>query len=214
MLKFMYVAKRKPTLTPEAFIKRWRQHATLAMSLPFWKNMLLYVHTDPIRPAPISGVSLDYDAVSYTVARDDSLFTNPSPDAAANAQTMLDDETETFAAPIPPCSLIVEEEVLKKGGPGGVTAFLFFNDLGSGEAVASAYAGSRKLSRVVLNRVRKDLKMSEKPMLAYKAAVEVSAADVETLTAALDPSDKGAWRKANLAVIGREAVLWDKISQP
>jgi len=103
MLKFIYLAKRKPTLTPEAFIKRWRQHGALAMSLPFWHNMLLYVHADPIRPAPILGASLEYDAVAYTVARDDSLFTKPSPEAAANAQTMLDDEAETFAAPIHLC---------------------------------------------------------------------------------------------------------------
>jgi hypothetical protein len=182
------------------------------MSLPFWRNMLLYVHADPIRPAPIPGASLEHDAVAYTVARDDSLFTKPSPDAAADVQRMLDDEAETFAAPVPPVSLMVEEHVLKKGAPGGVTAFLFLNDLGTGQAVANTYAGARNASRVVLNRVRDDLKMSDKPLLHYKAVVEVAAADVETLKAVLDPSDKGAWRKADLAVIGREAILWDKIS--
>ena len=93
------------------------------------------------------------------------------------------------------------------------TAFLFFNDLRSGAAVASAYAGGPNASRVVLNRVRDDLKMAEKPLLPYKAVVEVAAADVQTLIGVLDSSDKGAWRKANLTVIGREAILWDKISQ-
>ena len=85
MLKFMYLAKRKPTLSPEAFTARWRQHGALAMSLSFWRNMLLYVQADPIRPAPIPSASGDYDAVAITKAQDDSLFTNPSAESGADA---------------------------------------------------------------------------------------------------------------------------------
>lgn len=216
MLKFMYLAKRKPSLTPEGFTARWRQHGALAMSLPFWGNMLRYVQADLIRPVPIPGASADHDAVALTLAKDDKLFRNPSAEDAANAQLMLEDEAETFSAPIPPVALMVDEKILRNVGRGGTTAFLFFNEIGAANSVAEAMARAQNgetADRVVVNRVCDDLKMSDKPLLSYKAVVEISASDVEKLKAVLDPGEKASWRKADLTVIARETVLWDKVSE-
>ena len=213
MLKFMYLAKRKPTHTPESFIKRWRQHGELAISMPMWINTLLYIQADPIRPIPIAGASSDYDAVAYTVMRNEDLFRNPSPDAANSVEILLKDESETFAAPIPPVSIMVHEDVLKKGPPGGVTAFLFFDDPKRAESVGKSYAGNAKATRVVVNRKRDDLKMSEEQLLSYEAVVEVATRDVASLQAVLTDDAEAPWRKADLAVITREAILWDKLSE-
>jgi hypothetical protein len=211
MLKFMYFAKRKPGFTPETFTPRWRQHGALAMSLPMWNNMALYIQADTIRPVPIAGASSEYDGFSYAVARDERLFTNPSPDDTANVQRLLNDELETFEAPIPPVLMFVDDEILKKGAPGGVTACLAFKDLGKAETIAKAYASKPKASRVVLNRVREDMKMADMKV-SYTATVEISAADVDSLKSVLDV-DGAPWRKADLAVVAREAILYNKISE-
>ena len=211
MLKFMYFAKRKPGFTPETFIPRWRQHGALAKSLPMWRNMALYIQADTIRPVPIAGASSEYDGFSYAVARDEQLFKNPSPDDAANVKRLLNDELETFEAPIPPVLMFVDDEILRKGAPGGVTACLAFNDLRKAEAVAKSHAGKPKATRVVLNRVRADMKMPDMKV-SYTATVEISAADVDGLKSVLD-ADGASWRTADLAVIAREAILDDKISE-
>lgn len=211
MLKFMYFAKRKPGFTPETFIPRWRQHGALAMSLPMWRNMTLYIHADTIRPVPIAGASSEYDGFSYGVARDEQLSKNPSPDDAANVQRLLNDELETFEAPIPPILMFVDEEILKKGAPGGVTACLTFNDLRKAEVVAKAYASQPKATRVVLNRVRADMKMADMKV-SYTATVEISAADVDGLKTVLE-ADGAPWRTADLTVIARETILYNKISE-
>jgi len=205
-MKFMYLTKRLPSLTPEGFSARWRQHGKLAMSLPFWKNMLRYVQADVLRPSPISGTSQDFDGVAMTVARDDSLFTKPSADNADNVKIMLKDEEETFGGPIPDVMLMVHEDVIRDAGPADVTAFLFFNDVGQARTVADGLAAQgEKPDRVVVNRVRDDLKASATPKLHYKAIVEAACTSAEKLKAALGDS----WRKADLAVVTREAILCD-----
>lgn len=211
MLKFMYFAKRKPGFTSETFIPRWRQHGALAMSLPMWRNMALYIHADTIRPVPISGASSDYDGFSYAVARDERMFKSPAPEDTANIQRLLNDELETFEAPIPPVLMFVDDQVLKKGAPGGVTACLAFNDLKKAEGVAKSYASKPKATRVVLNRVRPDMKMADMKV-SYAATVEISAANVDDIKAILE-ADGAAWRTADLAVIARETILDDKLSE-
>jgi hypothetical protein len=209
MLKFMYFAKRKHNFTPETFIPRWRQHAALAMSLPMWRNMALYVHADTIRPVPLVGASSEYDGFSYAVARDEQLFKTPSSSEAADVQRMLDDELETFDGPIPAGLMFVDAEMLKNGTPGGVTACLAYNDFQKAEAVAKTYAGKPNAARVVLNRVRADMKMPG-TKVSYAATVEISAPDVDSLKTMLE-TDGAPWRSADLAVVAREAILHDKM---
>ncbi len=206
-MKFMYLTKRLPSLTPEGFSARWRQHGKLAMSLPFFKNMLRYVQADVLRPSPIPGTSLDFDGVSLTVARDDSLFTKPSPDNAENVKIMLKDEEETFDGPIPDVMFFVHEDVIRNVGPADVTAFLFFNDVAKAQSVADSLSNQgEKPDRIVVNRFRDDLKASQTPKLHYKAMVEAACTSVDKLKAAMA---NDTWRKADLTVVAREAILAD-----
>ena len=126
MFKFFYLANRKPDFTPETFVPRWRQHGQLAMSLPFWRRVLYYMQADVIRPVPISGASSDYDGVSYFLAGDDDLFTNPSEEDIENIQVLLEDELKVFRAPVSPMSLVLEERGVRSGARGGTTAYLCF----------------------------------------------------------------------------------------
>jgi hypothetical protein len=210
MLKFMYLAKRKPGFTPEDFRLRWRQHGALAMTLPLWRNMALYIQADTIRPVPIAGASGEYDGFSYAVARDERAFKNPSPQEIADVKRLADDELETFEGPIPPIMMFVDDQVLKKGGPGGVTACLAFKDFEAAASVAKSYANKPTASRVVLNRVREDMIMPGSNV-PYRGTVEISAGDLEGLKNVL-ASDNG-WRAAAVAIVAAETILDDKLSE-
>jgi hypothetical protein len=208
MFKFAYLAKRNPNLTADGFMARWRRHGALAMSNKLWADMLLYVQADPIRPTPIAGASGDFDAVCYAVAKDEKSLTLPPPEEMDSVRAILNDELETFSGSIIPVSLPLAEKVLKKGPAGGVTAFLFFKDRNAAQAAATAYAAAAQTSRVVMNEARTDI-MTEGRTLPYKALVEVAAPQLEPLKAAIGDDAKAPWRSADLAVIAKEAVLWD-----
>jgi hypothetical protein len=209
VIKFIYYAKRKPSLTAETFPPRWRQHGALAMSMPSWRNMLLYIQADAVRPPPLAGLSGEFDGFCYAFTRSQGLFNPGSPEDQANTQRVLNDELETFEGPIRPVLLFVDDEVLVEGPPGGVTAGLAFNDPERAAAVASHYAGRPGAARVVLNRVREDMSIVALSV-PYKAVVEIAAADEQSLVSMLGA--EGRWREADVAVVARENVLWNEIS--
>ncbi len=212
-MKFMYLAKRKPGFTPDEFVRRWRMHGAVGLSTSFSRHMLLYVQAEVIHPVPIAGASDEHDAVAYLIVHDDAFLAAPGPDDAAGNETMLADELETFSGPIPPVMIFVDEQVLKAGGPGGVTAFLYFVDPARGEPVAEHYRKRDDATRVVLNTERADMALpGSEPVLPYTAIVEVSARDLTTLERILPPGDAEPWRSADLTVVTREAVLWDRVS--
>jgi len=212
MIKLLYLEKRPPGLTRDGFIKRWRKHGALGMSTAFWRHALVYVQAEPITATPIPGVSQDFDAVAY-LSYDDAAFAEPftAQDNAESAM-MMKDEDETFAVPTTGVSFWLEEERLKDAEPGGVTAFLFFNDAVAGREVAEHYQGAGNVNRVVMNRKRNDIQLgSFKLIYSYQAVVEVSAISLDALKQVLSEG-KAAWKKSDLAVVAREAVLWDRLS--
>jgi len=208
MFKFAYLAKRNPSLTPDRFMARWRRHGALAMGNALWDDMLVYVQADPIRPAPLDGASNEFDAVCYAMSKDEKALTPPPPDQMEGVMAILNDELETFSGSIMPVSLPLTEKVLKKGPVGGVTAFLFFKDLQTAQATANTLAAAPGISRAVLNETRNDI-MTEGRTLPYAALVEIAAPQLDLLTAALGTNAKAAWKLADLAIIAKEAVLWD-----
>ncbi len=208
MFKFAYLAKRNPNLTPDRFMARWRRHGALAMSNALWDDMLLYVQADPIRPAPIAGASSEFDAVCYAMSKDEKALTPPPPDQMEGVMAILNDELETFSGSIMPVSLPLTEKVLKKGPAGGVTAFLFFKDMKTAETTAKTLAAAPGISRAVLNEARNDI-MTEGRTLPYTAIAEISAPQLDQLKAAIGTDANAPWKSADLAVIAKEAVLWD-----
>lgn len=213
MIKLIYLAKRKPGFTPDEFTRRWRMHGARGMSVSMWRHAVGYVQAEPIRPAPIAGGSEEYDAVACYMVRDEA-FTAPPilpDDADANAM-MAADELETFSGPIMPVGLFVNEEVLKAGVLGGTSAWLFFGDEGKAREVAKRFAGAPGLNRLICNVKRTDEALGGlQGGLPYSAVVEVAAMDLPSLRTILAQTGDDVFKAVDVAVITREAVLWDRM---
>lgn len=209
MLKLIYLARRKPGFTFDDFVRRWRMHGAKGMAGSFWRHALGYVQAEPIRPAPMAGASEDFDAVAYLLLRDDAFAVPPDvPEAMAIAQ----DELETFSAPIPTTSLWVDEERIEDGELGGKTAFLFFASAARAREVAERARAAGGLKRIVLNRRRDDGPLGPGAnTLPYEAIVELSASDLPALAAVVGRDGRGLLSEADVAVVTREAVLWDRL---
>ena len=203
-MKLIYLATRKPGFSADDFTRRWRMHGAVAMSTPFWRHALCYVQAEVARPVTLAGASGAYDGVAYLTLKA-SAFTAPrTPEDEASSQTLLEDEKHTFAGPIPQVSLWVEEEPIKPGEPGGMTAFLFFHDAAKARRTAEGLRHESRLNRVTLNT--KGAAGHFPSTLPYGAVVEISAFSPEIL-AKVAQEMLGA---ADLAVVTRECVLWDR----
>lgn len=210
MLKLIYLAKRKPGLTFDEFVCRWRKHGALGMSLPLWRFALGYVQAEPIRPAPLAGASDAFDAIAcYMVA--DSMFTDMTDDDMPGALAMAEDELETFSGPIPDVSLWVNEERVKPGELGGTTAYLFYTDPASAREIAERSRDAAGLNRVVLNLRDDESHGPGASTLPYAAVVECAAPDLSTLASSVCIGGANLLTDADLAVVTREAVLWNRL---
>ena len=205
MNKLIYLARRNPGLSRERFVARWRKHGALAMSLGLWRHMAGYVQASVLHPAPIRGASVDYDAVGVLWYKDDALK-DPVAADAPDMQVMAQDEPQTFSALVRPGSLVGEEEVLKTSGSGRSTAYLFFNDVAEARAAAEEATASHATHRVAITLA---WPIAERG-LPYRAVVDVSAEDVAGLKA-LFGADGLSQIGAELAVVARDAVLWEDL---
>ncbi|MFC3174959.1 hypothetical protein ACFOD9_11935 [Novosphingobium bradum] len=211
MFKFTYLMKRKPGFTPDQFNSRWRQHGALGMSTPFADATLVYVQAEPLRPAPIAGASLDYDAVAWLVVADEAFAPDPSPQVREGQARMAEDETHTFDGACSSGLFFVHPKVLVAGDPGGFTAFLYYADAGKAEAAAEAFVGQPGLSRLVVNLRRDDMALPQPCTLPYRAVVEVAASSVRGLKQVIEGTPLPA--QPDLLVATREVVFWDKLSR-
>jgi hypothetical protein len=211
MQKLIYLAKRKPGFTFDEFVCRWRKHGAFAMGSPIWRHAIGYVQAEPIRPAPIPGASEEFDAVACYMIRD-AMFKEMTEEDAAAGQAIAQDELETFAAPIPTVSLWVKEERIRAGELGGITAYLFFQSDATARDIADRARDIAGLNRITLNMRNDDLG-PESNTLPYRAVVELSASSVPTLAAAVGTTKRGLLPAADLAVVTRDAVLWDRLPQ-
>ena len=109
--KLIYLTRRQPALTREAFIPRWRQHGALGMSRPRWRNIARYVHGDVIDRD-------DYDGIGQIWHRSRAARAAHLADTDSRLQ-MEQDEFETFAEPIVNVCLLAREYVLR--GPPAMT---------------------------------------------------------------------------------------------
>jgi len=214
MIKLIYLAKRKPGFTPDEFTRRWRMHGAKGMSVSMWRHAVGYIQAEPIRPAPLAGACEDYDAVACYMVRDDA-FTSPPilPDDAEANELMARDELETFSGPIMPVGMFVNEEVIKAGVLGGTSAYLFFGDMGRAQDIARRFEGAPGINRLILNVKRADEALgSLQGGLPYSAVIEVAAMDLSSLRVILATAGDDALAAADVAMVTREAVLWDRMA--
>lgn len=205
MLKLIYLANRKSGFTFDEFVRRWRMHGAKGMAQPLWRHTLSYVQSEPIFPAAIDGATQAYDAIASFTASN-SLFSSMTEEDVAGSSVMAKDELETFSQPITNVSLWVKEESLKAGPLGGYTSYLFFGELNAARATAEQAKDSSVLIRVALNT--RDEAMGDGNTLPYQAIVELSAASISSLT----ESVSHLVLTADMAVVTRDAVLWDRLN--
>lgn len=124
--KLIYCAERHPSLDPNAFTRRWRQHAQLGMSMARWINIHRYVHCDPLPLALPPGVSArPCDGVVLLWYRSAAARQRHIADQDSRA-IMKRDELETFARPVAAFSLMTEEIVYRPAPEAAKTLFLLF----------------------------------------------------------------------------------------
>jgi hypothetical protein len=210
MQKLIYLAKRKPGFTFDEFVCRWRKHGAFAMGSPIWRHAIGYVQAEPIRPAPIPGASEEFDAVACYMIRD-AMFKEMTEEDAAAGQAIAQDELETFAAPIPTVSLWVKEERIRAGELGGITAYLFFQSDATARDIADRARDIAGLNRITLNLRDDESVGPDANTLPYAAVVELSASSVAALAAAVGTEENALLPAADVAVVTRDAVLWDRL---
>jgi hypothetical protein len=109
--KLVYLARRNPALSRQAFVDRWRRHGALGMSLPRWRNIARYVHCDVLEfPPATPGLDAGWDAVGMIWHRSPAARAAHLADTSSRA-TMERDEQETFAAPIVDTCMVAREHV-------------------------------------------------------------------------------------------------------
>ena len=102
--KLIYLARRNPALSREAFTRRWRQHGALGMSRPRWRNIARYVHGDVLDGD-------DHDGIGLIWHRSRAARAAHLADTDSRLQ-MEQDEFETFAEPVANFCLLAHEFVL------------------------------------------------------------------------------------------------------
>lgn len=111
--KLVYLAKRNPALSREAFIARWRQHGALGMSLPRWRNIVRYVHCDVLPGSGAApGLAQQYDGVGIVWHRSVAARAAHLADTRSR-EAMERDELETFAEPVGSSCVLTRESVVQ-----------------------------------------------------------------------------------------------------
>jgi len=206
MLKLIYLAQRKPGFSFDEFVCRWRRHGALGMSLPLWRFALGYVQAEAVRSSSLDAASDDYDAVCCYMVQDE-MFDRMTAEDMPGAAAMAADELETFSGPIPEVALWVSEEHIRPGPLGGFTAYLFCRDADNAAAITRQVADTATLDRVILNRRNDNACGPQANTLPFAAVVELSASTLHDLQSAAGER----LADADIAVVTREAVLWDRL---
>jgi EthD domain len=96
-IKLIYLARRRPGAERDEFVRRWRRHGALGMSMDFWANTLRYAHCD-VR-AEVDGQGSiresDFDGIGMLWFQPEPRRAFPSDPGAR--EIMLEDERSTFA---------------------------------------------------------------------------------------------------------------------
>ena len=118
--KQIYITRRKPSYSAEAWGPRWRQHGRFVRGLPLWAQIRRYEQCRVLSPEAAAAAGMpglaqtSYDGVGMV------WFRSPEAVAAALAdptvEGVFEDEKDVFADPIADTSLFTREIVLRDTG--------------------------------------------------------------------------------------------------
>lgn len=197
--KMIYLARRNPRLSAEAFPQAWREHSALGRQCRnVGERVKSVMQCSRVLDATIlPGAAQDYDGVNLMQLRDRESAAAIWSDAETLA-VMRPDEPRVFSAYVRDFTLVCREQVLRDGlrGTIGLLGFLRRRAdqsiAGFQQAWSGAVAGSlakpgplTQATRIVHNEVV-DL---PPPGYAYDAIIECWFDSLETLQQAFEPRD-------------------------
>lgn len=133
MFKSIYLARRNPSLTPEQFRERWKQHSALTGTTqrirPYFTQVVQCARFEGTGPVEATA---DYDGANLLglVDRAGGYGVFDEPEAR---EIMLPDELLTFSGPIQDCTLVTREHVCKPGGFSRYLVLRFLKFRGDGD---------------------------------------------------------------------------------
>jgi hypothetical protein len=208
--KLIYLAKRNPGLSRHDFLKRWRRHGALGMSLPRWKNISRYVHCDALHPTTDAAVLNDeYDGVGLIWHRSAQARAAHLADTTSRT-TMERDELETFSQPIVNACLLAREEVVQRRDltASSLTKLFYFSTSGTQDA-AGAWSADRIESRGhVVNRALAPVGADNRG-LNFKVVEEWWFEDADTALRAAVVLESRQRTTEEIVVITNEVLLYE-----
>ena len=110
--KLIYFAQRHSDYNFQEFIKRWRKHAQLGISMPRWENIYKYSHCDSYTEDAQSINTFSCDGVALVWYKNENARKRHVRDLKARS-IMQEDEKKTFAKPVSKVSLITNEYIFQ-----------------------------------------------------------------------------------------------------
>jgi EthD domain len=208
--KLIYVAKRNLALSRPQFLKRWRQHGALGMSLPRWKNISRYVHCDVLHlttDAPV--LNDEYDGVGLIWHRSAQARAAHLADTTSRT-TMERDEFETFAQPIVNSCLLAREEMVQRRDPpaSSLTKLFYFSTSGTTYAASAWSADGIESRGHVVNRPLPPVG-ADNWGLKFKVVEEWWFKDADTALRAAAALESQQGASEDIVVMTNEVLLYD-----
>jgi hypothetical protein len=109
-VKIIYLVQRKAGTDRDAFVRRWRQHGALGMSMARWRNVRRYAHCDIRGELTKDGQFSEsaFDGIGMSWFRSAAHRADHASDSVAQA-AMEADERETFAQLVAQSRLLTVE---------------------------------------------------------------------------------------------------------
>lgn len=111
-VKIIYLVQRKPGTERDAFVRRWRQHGALGMSMARWRNVKRYAHCDIRGEVTGDGqvVESAFDGIGMSQFLSMAHRADHAADTVAQG-AMVADEREAFAELVAKSRLLVLERL-------------------------------------------------------------------------------------------------------
>ncbi len=203
MYKLIYLARRNPSVSREAWPEHWRSHATFANQFAFVANDIVYsCYANRIdrpmldgRPVDVPGLSGDHDGVALGVSP--AVETLQGGGFSKEERALIDnDELRVFDMLTPNFSYYCTEKVLKDGkyGEYGLIRFLARKTGLSREAFAAHFDGGfaeragKALDASVVRYAHNRPIYDPLPLFPFDAITDCwFANEADAVRAALDP---------------------------
>jgi hypothetical protein len=197
--KMIYLARRNPQLSAEAFPQAWREHSALGRQCRNVGERVISVMqcSRVLDPTVLVGAALDYDGVNLLHLRDRESAAAIWNDAETLA-IMRPDEPRVFSTYVRDFSLVCREQVLRDGPRGaiGLIGFLRRRAELSIAGFQQAWHGAVAVSLVTPGPLRQATRIVNNdvvdlppPGYAYDAIVECWFESMAALEQAFDPRD-------------------------